>query len=971
MKPLRLEMCAFGSYAGAEVVDFEKIDHGLFLITGDTGAGKTTIFDALTFALFGEASGNWRDGSMMRSHYASDDIDTYVKLTFLEHGQVYEIERSPAYERISKRKNKEGQYTKVSTGAKAKLFLPDKTEYPGNIRDINGKIQELIGVDREQFTQIAMIAQGEYMKLLNASSKERKTIFAKIFQTGLYGKVQYQLKEQFNHLYGRLQDTHKLIEHEKNRVTVLPDSLYQDDWQELMQYKETKIQEVQELLAAIVKESREKEKSCKRIFEEQQKKISELEAEKKRAEEINDLFRNIRQTEARLAELEEEKTTISKKQLILEKGRRAEKVLPSYEKWQEATAELKAAESVLKKLEGTYKEKKKERELAQLAYGQAQQNKEKYLPELQNQITELTAAIPLYEEYQVQQSRLDKMEHQHRCNHIEIGRLVMMRKRYLESLEQQYKMEGEALANLQNYFEEAEAEYNRRYRAFIQLQAGVLAKGLKAHMPCPVCGSIEHPNVAEMPEEHVSQNWVEDAQKRRKALERDRDAKMQVVITLKETVKNETAEVSALVLRLKGAVDAFLKTGESINQSKRNHPIEEVKSKLLQVESEQESLFLEIVPLRNEQVQRREKLTFETKKMAEQELVKLQKQKEELEKQERQAKELFDQVGQTEQLLKGQIEAEDRNRERQTVAVSEKKERYEAIRIECDFADTEVFLQAVLTPDRMQELEKQIADYEKATAEQQAMLKQLKQLSKGKKQIDFSECDKMLEACYREREQIRKEELHLSSMTAQNKNVYEQLKKLQKDSEELEKFYGVVAKLYKTANGKLSGTAGIDFQTFVQRQYFEQMIQAANRRLKIMTDGQFLLQCRDLNELGKQGEVGLDLDVYSVVTGKNRDVKSLSGGESFMAALSMALGMADIIQNTNSSIQIDALFIDEGFGSLDDESRMKAISILQELAGNYRMIGIVSHVTELKEQMDRKLVVTKSSKGSKITWSET
>lgn len=970
MKPLRLEMCAFGSYAGAEVVDFEKIDHGLFLITGDTGAGKTTIFDALTFALFGEASGNWRDGSMMRSHYASDDMDTYVKLTFLEHGQIYEIERSPAYERISKRKNKDGQYTKVSTGAKAKLFMPDKTEYPGNIRDINGKIQELIGVDREQFTQIAMIAQGEYMKLLNASSKERKTIFAKIFQTGLYGKVQYQLKEQFNHFYGRLQDTHKLIEHEKNRVTMLPDSMYQDAWQELMQYKETKIQEVQELLAAIVKESREKEKSCKHFLEEKQQKILELEAEKKRAEEINDLFRNIQQTEARLAELEEQKIIISKNQLILEKGKRAEKVLPFYEKWNEAAAELKAAESVRKELEGTYQEKKKERELAEQAYVQAQQIKERYLPELEKQITELTAAIPLYEEYQVQQSRLEKMENQHRCNHIEIGRLVTMRKLYLDSLEQQYKIEGEALANLQSHFEEAEAEYNRRYRAFIQLQAGVLAKGLKAHMPCPVCGSVEHPNVAEMPEEHVSQSWVEEAQKRRKELEQKRDAKMQVVIALKESVKNETAEVTTWMLRLKEAVDTFTKTGEIIDWSKGNLPIEEVKSRLLKVETEQETLFLEIVPLRNEQEQRRARLTFETEKLAEQELAKLQKQKEDLDKQERQAKKRFEQAGETEQLLKGQIEAEDRNRERQIAAVSEKKERYEAVRMEYEFADTEAFLQAVLTPDRMQSLEKQIADYEKVTVEQRGVLKQLKQLSEGKKQIDFSECEKTLEVCYREREQLRKEELHISAITAQNKNVYDQLKKLQKDSGELEKSYGVVAKLYKTANGKLAGTAGIDFQTFVQRQYFEQMIHAANRRLKIMTDGQFLLQCRDLNELGRQGEVGLDLDVYSVVTGKNRDVKSLSGGESFMAALSMALGMADIIQNADSSIEIDALFIDEGFGSLDDESRMKAISILQELAGNHRMIGIVSHVTELKEQMDRKLIVTKSSKGSKITWAE-
>lgn len=192
--------------------------------------------------------------------------------------------------------------------------------------------------------------------------------------------------------------------------------------------------------------------------------------------------------------------------------------------------------------------------------------------------------------------------------------------------------------------------------------------------------------------------------------------------------------------------------------------------------------------------------------------------------------------------------------------------------------------------------------------------------------------------------------------------------RIKKDRKKVEEEYQTVHLLYQTANGKLGGSVGLDFQTYVQRQYFKQMIQAANRRLVYMNSERFMLQCRELDALGRQGEVGLDLDIYSLETDTTRDVKTLSGGESFMAALSMALGMADVIQNTAGNVQIDAMFIDEGFGSLDEESRGRAVSILKELAEGRRMIGIISHVTELKEQMDRKLVVEKTNKGSRVRW---
>ena len=226
------------------------------------------------------------------------------------------------------------------------------------------------------------------------------------------------------------------------------------------------------------------------------------------------------------------------------------------------------------------------------------------------------------------------------------------------------------------------------------------------------------------------------------------------------------------------------------------------------------------------------------------------------------------------------------------------------------------------------------------------------------------------ETCRQEREKLEADSGQLTAVWGRNRKALENLKRLWKGQETQEKEYRLLRHLFQTANGRLSGSAGLDFQTWVQRQYFQRMIQAANRRLNVMADGQFLLQCRSLDALGKQGEVGLDLDVYSMVTGKVRDVKTLSGGESFLTALAMALGMADVIQSTAGYVQIDAMFIDEGFGSLDEESRMRAIRILQDLAGGKRLIGIISHVQELKDQIDRKLIVKKDEKGSHVYWQE-
>lgn len=962
MKPLTLELSAFGSYAGVEVVDFEKIDHGIFLITGDTGAGKTTIFDALTFALFGEASGGWRDGSMMRSHYAADDAETYVTLTFSEKNQTYVITRSPAYDRISKKKNKDGRYSIISVPAKVKLLMPDGKECPGSLREINGKIQELIGVDRDQFTQIAMIAQGEYMKLLNASSKDRKAIFSKIFQTGLYGRIQYLLKEQHNQLYGQLKDNEKLCDHELRNV-ILPDySEQKERWQTLLSYKETRQQEILEVLELVIEECKTAGTACKERSQSVQKLLTAQEGIKKQAEEIHALFQKKEKIRQQLASLEEKEEAMKQVQAALESAKRAEKVYPAEQAYQEASRACGKAALQHRELNSRYQEKTECIPQAEAAFQKNKEAKETQLPALEKQLHDLEQSLPLYQEYQEKTILLQQLEQSYRDTTDKIVRLIYAKEAELFKEKEALLKEKGLLQSAQEDYEKADAEYNQRYRIFLQAQAGILAKELRSGEPCPVCGSVEHPQKAAVPESEVSKAWVEEARKQRALLEKQR-----------ETHYNRYVEAKSSVESLEQLLNEWKRRWQSLLSEKKTDVRAFVKGgskELSALEETWTSLSARMLPLQKELELKKMQLAYETKEQAAHVYREMGQRKQKLLSEEEQAKEALHRLNQEVQLLKGRLESAQTQMEQLAQADKEKQTAYLNMWSDQGFVTEEDYQEAKKDVTRIEEMNRTLKQYQTQLVEQTALYQQMEELTKGKQIIDLTECKAQIKQYQSELNQLRGRELKIASERSANEHVHKAITRLWEVRAQLERSYHVIYKLHQTANGKLSGTAGIDFQTFVQRQYFSRMVQAANRRLKIMTDGQFLLQCRDIALLGKQGEVGLDLDVYSVVTGKTRDVKSLSGGESFMAALAMALGMADMIQSTAGSIQIDALFIDEGFGSLDEESRMRAIGILQELAGNKRMIGLVSHVTELKEQMERKLIVTKTDRGSEICWVE-
>ncbi|WP_124067649.1 SMC family ATPase [Clostridium sp. E02] len=1046
MKPLTLTMSAFGSYGGTQTIDFETIGHGIFLITGDTGAGKTTIFDAISFALFGETSGQKRDSAMMRSQYAKETDETKVILSFSERGETYVITRSPSYTRTSKRKDKNGTYKKVLVPAKVSLLLPDLSEFVGNLRDINQKLVDILGVDQNQFSQIAMIAQGEYIKLLHASSKERKEIFTKIFNTGIYARIQWKLKERFQVLHNRLEDNRKLTSHELSNMELLENSFLEPEWKELLQRQETKIEEIQSFLNQIFTEIEEKEKSILAKKEEEEGKLRELEGKLQIGQERNQLFDRLEEAEIRFHDLKSKEGSWEEKKQLLKKAEQAEKAKGA-ETWLiEKTREYEASMEKESQLTKEIKRLEESLRTARKEADEWNQISQQEIPGLSLRISQLEQALPVYREWEEKmknyrffnretkkaeeeyqnlltelsrlKSRLIVIEDQRKELEAESGNILEIKQRLIDLSKQhqaliklneaqkklmedkdQLKQLQDKARHAQSNYDEAEQKYNNVYRRFFALQAGILAQDLAEGISCPVCGSLHHPQKAQLKEGGVTEDMVELAKGERNRAEEERskavlaaatlfencshqekqiesDAKVWIIMPadpndLLQTLSHKQRETSSFMEQGKAEekkaleTEAFLK--ELQQEAERNESqikkLEPLKEKA--GEAYQEKRFVAVSQLA-EANQLKKQLPYEEKIEAQQEQEKQEKRKQEILRMEKESGERYQQILEYEKEKRGRLASERESREALLKALEQGKLTFGEQLEKLGFSGEEEYRKAKQPLERMQGLKEQIKRYEEEILTARTIYHQYQEQTKGQKKVDLIPWKEQVDKRKEELKQLQPVLSQTVGIKSRAVRARENLNGLWKDRKQLEKEYSLYYYLSQTANGKLS--VSLDFQTYVQRQYFNQMIHAANKRLKVMVDGAFLLQCRDLETLGKQGEVGLDLDVYSMITGQVRDVKSLSGGESFLAALAMALGMADIIQSTAGSVCMDAMFIDEGFGSLDEQSRLRAVRILKDLAGDKKLIGMISHVTELKEQIGKKLVVSKTEKGSFIRW---
>ena len=1061
MRPVKLIMSAFGSYAGKTEIDFTEIPNGLFLITGDTGAGKTTVFDAITYALYDRTSGGTRDGNMMRSQYAGEETSTYVEYTFLYQKKEYKIRRNPEYLRLGKRRYADGSPRYVKETPKVELTLPDGSIFKGKKRETDQKISEIIGLDADQFTQISMIAQGEFLKLLLAESRERKKIFSRIFQTRFYYRIQEELKKQAVQLYVKLEQNLQEMKLEMARVEypsykkdggVWPEEVQLEKCTEenelIKQWKVIAGQDIPDrerisvILKEIIDQGNRWEKVCKKESSRAQTVLEDKNRLLKEAELLNQLFDSYERVLSRLEEKMPEKAKYEFLTGRIQTGKKAGRVLQEEKRYLEEEkrlTELEVQERSLQKelqecrkqlQELTDKQKEAGREKTEketvltekkvriqdaiLQYQKEELDKitkeiKNYLNQsetilqkkeiLQNNQKEILTFLKKYEKIEtcINECRNQKKHIEEQIRHYED--LDHQEERKEELKEDCERAKKEADREQKNY-ENAWAEYEMKYHKFLNEQAGILALNLEDGQPCPVCGSREHPQIAALSDEAPTQAEVELAKAERDKKEKIRDIKteafrkclagyqaaQEICLTLQKNIKDEAEDITGIGWKEK--IQSLKRT--LMETEKRLKQLEEIFERCRTLKENQEQIADQIEKLEEKERKTSQSLTesklMYTKLEAEYQAMEEKLPYKTMEEAEEHLREITGKL----ELVRNNYETvtrsltEKQNKEKElegqqkTVSASvvqsqeevQKKIRsYKQIIKEQGFEDEESYHSQCMTERELEEAEQWIGAYQKELQELEANRTLLEQQLEGKERKDTEQIAREIKEASGELEEIRKEYMKLHNTNERNREIRDNLKRNFEKNSGLQKQYEIVGNLSKTANGNLSGSAKLDFETYIQRQYFRQIIRAANKRLVRMTSGEFIMQCRDVEKLGSQGQAGLDLDVYHMATDTVRDVKTLSGGESFMAALSMALGLSDIVQNTAGAIHLDTMFIDEGFGSLDDVSRDQAIRVLNDLADKDRLIGIISHVNELKEQIDHKLVVKKNEKGSSVSWS--
>lgn len=907
MRPIRIEMSAFGPYAGKQTVEMDRLGtSGIYLITGDTGAGKTTIFDAIVFALYGTASSDRRSGDMLRSRYAEPDTPTEVKLVFAYRNKEYEIRRNPTYQRPKLRG--EGM---TQENASAELRLPGG-EILTRTGEVDEKIREILGMTRDQFMQIAMIAQGDFLKLLLAKTEERRKIFSSIFRTGRYARLEERLKQEARQARKTYDDLVREIGFEQERARLpegtdrsgLRDEEYLQAIEKFRDEAGIRLEEgekKQELLrgeldalAARILAAEEQEKRKKALEETRQQWTKLQAAAEQRKQELE-------AARSREPEAKEKEARLHVEQDRLQQYDRLEEL-----KQQKTEAEKKQAsdEAARKKLEEGRKS-------------------------LTQQIQDCRQKIKEKEALAGKAAALSGEKERLRSQRAEYNELKTLLEAYEEASEKWSRAATayQAACGKEREFGES---YRRQHRAFLDDQAGILAAELAENQPCPVCGSLHHPSPAMKTDDAPTRETVEQSQKRWEESKTAMDEAGRKAAALRGTRDSSLQHMEEKAKGLNMPTEqAALKETLMEEQKRFRSKWKEVTEALAASEAAAEAKV--VLEEKLETLQKKQEEDEEAYRKLELESARLQEQIENLSANYSELKETLpypdrESAGKAASLLDREI------REiREAVQSAEENEQAAAGRIQ-------------EAEGRMDELQKQIREGESAESMTSA---ELQENQKKKKE----------------------EQLRLQAEAKEDNLIWEtnsaaagSIRKLSGEREQAARKYSMLQNLADTANGNLSGKQRIQLETYVQQQLFDRILVRANTRFRVMSGGQYDLVRR--KEYQKNQQSGLDLDVVDHYNGTTRSVSTLSGGESFMASLSLALGLSDEIQESAGGVQLDALFVDEGFGSLDEETldqAMKAIQTLAEDGG--RIVGIISHVTELQNRIDRQLLVHKMKSG--------
>lgn len=930
MKPLKLTMSAFGSYAGKNVIDFTGQQQGIFLITGDTGAGKTTIFDAITYALYNETSGGERNGNMMRSQYAQPETETYVELEFLYRGQTYRVRRNPDYKITKTLKN--GKIREQKVPHSVELTLPDGTVFPEKKNATDAKIIEILGLTADQFSQIVMIAQGDFLKLLYTKSDERKMIFSKLFRTDIYWKIQENLRRKSMEMDERIQENDRAFEQEKSRIIPLPES------------EELPLDELVERLRERLKDALKEQNLRRANVEELNKKITKY-------EEINKLFVSLEKIRQTGKELEARQAESKERRQQIENARKADKVLVAEQQNLRQQQEVEQSAQAIAKMGETLADDQEMFESLKTQLQEAEAKQKREAADIQKKMLALEQSFPSYEALQNARSE----EQQAKKVWEDLGKTseesFHKKEAGIAALKEQQKRQEQIVEQTKKNWEqtslsasESAKHYEHMYEAFLKEQAGILAENLSAGCPCPVCGSTVHPDPAKLSDHAVTELEVEQAKKTRAAAEEKRD----LAYAAFEAEKTEKQKLA-----------------QAVEKEEADFVLAQTIAKQQRKEAEQNYVSLQKIA---EQI--REKLVYPSLAEAKKQYAAMQKALEAAEQEIAKKRQKVSELAEAMNTLKGQKLAEEENQKTaKKLAVKTEKE-YAKLLEKSGFISEETYHLAILPERSRSKLEREEKEYESQCLRQQSEQKLLEKQVSGKTYTDTTELNEQLKVEKQALKEAEKTYMELHTAYENDRSVLQNCAVYLEKGKKLEREDQVIKSLSKTANGRLSGSAKIDFETYIQRQYFKQIIHEANKRLLTMSNHQFILKLKEEANTGRKTNEGLDLSVYSLVTDSERDVKTLSGGESFLAALAMALGLSDIVERSAGAIHPDMMFIDEGFGSLDAQSRQQAIEVLAELAGDSRMVGIISHVTELKEQIDCKLVVSRTDKGSRAVWTE-
>lgn len=917
MRPLKLTLSAFGPYAEKTEIDMDSLGKsGLYLITGDTGSGKTTIFDAIVFALYGEASGSVRDKNMLRSKNASPDTPTYAELTFLYRGKEYTVKRNPEYFRTAKRG--EGL---TAEKAGAYLTMPDGSVITKE-REVTAKIKEIIGVDASQFSQIVMIAQGDFLKLLLSSTEDRIKIFRDIFKTEYYNELQEQIKRDYNDLESVYSDNVKTFWDQFNLLECEPESEYYEALAEIRE-KNILSDDVIKIADGIAESESKKINNLKNEIEDTDGKIAKVSVKIGKCEETENNKNEIVKLNNEL-------------NLCIEKLTKSEEVLKSVNNAKK-DAESKYSESLkiknsLEKYGELDKltEKKKNHVENQNKISEEIKDKNNQKENLEKNIENNKKIKDKFKDVSAKITLLDTKLSEITKRGKELGALLKSITEYndkgilLKEVLTEYQNASDKF-NVQNEY------YMKMHKKFTDGQAGIIAKELKDNMPCPVCGSLTHPRPAQASDESVDKAALEKAKA-------DMDA-------ARDFMDKKSSDAAGLRGQCETLKSEIQKKAHEIIEDCTENDIDKLEDVIDGKINAERGLYKEIKA----------------------ELGKEKSNKEQAEK----AEEYIDSAEENLNTLKKEISSLEANLAAEKSAEESEAEHLENLKSELEYENKSA------AEDRMGELRSEYDSWsrdlksaennknecEKSKSEYEGRIAALEKQISESETYDLEKLKQNKDKLDREKSDLKSAHDSILTLLAKNSSSIAVMKEKYKYISESEEKLKWLKSIRDTAVGAMVGKEKISLETYVQMTYFDRIISRANIRLMKMTEGRYEL-VRSAQSLNNKSQSGLELDVTDHYHGNTRNVRTLSGGESFKASLSLALGLADEIQSSAGGIVLDTMFVDEGFGSLDDESLSLAISTLSGLCGENRLVGIISHVGELKKRIDKQINVTKDKLGN-------